>query len=90
MRNAFTSLYASEACHPVNHLLQSLVCYTPTTVQEKAVSDYLYQRKVMYIRELDAWQIVHKAFLEAVKMDHLRIAFLADAGVPHMRPQVLS
>lgn len=52
------------------------------------MSDHLYQRKVAYVREVDAWRSSYKSYLEAVKMDHMRVAFLADAGVPHARPQV--
>lgn len=62
---------------------------TMTRVQAQAVREHLQVRKTEYSEAVHRWWVAFKHYSEAVKLDHLRMQFLLDAGVGAVEPQVL-
>jgi hypothetical protein len=54
----------------------------------RAVNAYLHKRKAEYLTQIREWQQSLKYYEEAVKLDHLRVQLLRDAGVANAQPQV--
>ena len=52
------------------------------------MAEHLSDRKQVYVKEINVWRHALKAYTETVKLDHLRIALLREAGVANTVPEV--
>jgi hypothetical protein len=57
-------------------------------VQAAAGTEFLAARKSAYVKQVNAWRERYRAFVEAAKLDGMRMALLTDAGVANVQASV--